>query len=130
MPKRDQSDLADALAHKAEQDATAVRELVGNPLVADVIVGFHAQQAIEKWLKSALARRGIGFERTHDLYRLLELIGGANLAMPVEADAISALTDYAVPFRYDDPFEEEALDRQATLDVVNAIGEWVRGVAG
>lgn len=36
------------LARKAEADAIAVRELVGNPEITDEILGFHAQQAIEK----------------------------------------------------------------------------------
>jgi hypothetical protein len=44
--------LAALLARKAEEDATAVRELAANDEIADGIIGFHAQQAIEKWLKA------------------------------------------------------------------------------
>lgn len=43
---------AAVLARKAAADATAVRELGGNTEITDEIVGFHAQQAIEKWLKA------------------------------------------------------------------------------
>jgi hypothetical protein len=37
-----------ALVRKAEADAQAARLLAGNPEITDEIVGFHAQQAIEK----------------------------------------------------------------------------------
>lgn len=39
---------AAVLVRKAEADAIAVRELAGNPEITDEIIGFHAQQAIEK----------------------------------------------------------------------------------
>jgi hypothetical protein len=50
-----------------------VHELLSSTEVPDDIVGFHAQQAVEKWLKSVIASRGEDFEYTHDLHRLLTL---------------------------------------------------------
>lgn len=47
------------LVRKAAADAIAVRELAGNPEITDEIIGFHAQQAIEKWLKALMAHRGL-----------------------------------------------------------------------
>lgn len=46
---------AAVLVRKAGADAIAVRELAGNPEITDEIIGFHAQQAIEKsrWTDSA-----------------------------------------------------------------------------
>jgi HEPN domain-containing protein len=41
--------------------------------VADAILGFHAQPAVEKSLKAVLASRAIEFPYTHDLDGLLEL---------------------------------------------------------
>jgi hypothetical protein len=45
--------------------------LLANAEISDEIVGFHAQQAVEKWLKAVLGSRGVEFEYTHDLRRLL-----------------------------------------------------------
>jgi HEPN domain-containing protein len=57
-----QPDLAEVsriLLKKAQEDATAVREFAANPEIADSIIGFHAQQAVEKWLKAVTAARGV-----------------------------------------------------------------------
>jgi hypothetical protein len=53
-PELEPQQLAAILSRKASEDALALRELEGNPEIADSILGFHAQQAIEKWLKSTL----------------------------------------------------------------------------
>jgi hypothetical protein len=67
-------DYAAGLLVMARKDFDALRGMVGNPLFADEIFGFHAQQAIEKMLKAWLAARGIAFPLTHDLSRLFELL--------------------------------------------------------
>jgi hypothetical protein len=38
-----------------QEDATAVREFAENLDISDSIIGFHAQQAVEKWLKALTA---------------------------------------------------------------------------
>lgn len=53
--RREPAELAALLARKASDDATAMRELAGNSEISDEIVGFHAQQAVEKWLKAVMA---------------------------------------------------------------------------
>jgi hypothetical protein len=55
--RREPAELAALLARKASNDATAVREFAGNSEISDEIVGFHAQQAVEKWLKAVMAIR-------------------------------------------------------------------------
>ncbi|MFZ4539651.1 HEPN domain-containing protein [Propionivibrio sp.] len=57
----------------ARKDFDALRGMVDNPLFAEEIFGFHAQQAIEKSLKAWLAARSLDFPLTHDLSRLLDL---------------------------------------------------------
>lgn len=61
--------LTALLARKASDDATVMRELAGNSEISDEIVGFHAQQAVEKWLKAVVAIRGLPQSRTHDTQR-------------------------------------------------------------
>jgi HEPN domain-containing protein len=40
--------------------------------IADAVVGFHAQQAVEKALKAAIVVSGGELRRTHDLRFLIE----------------------------------------------------------
>jgi HEPN domain len=55
----DLGDLAARLARKAESDEIALQKLADDPDVPDDLIGFHAQQALEKLLKAALAHVGI-----------------------------------------------------------------------
>jgi HEPN domain-containing protein len=128
LPRPERGDVAGVLARKAEEDATAVREFVGNHRITDSVIGFHAQQAIEKWLKAVVAASGGEFERTHDLDRLIELAEAHGERLPVDADEVIALTQYAVPFRYDDLLDSQSLDRQRTVALVDRIGDWAQGL--
>jgi hypothetical protein len=44
-------DRAEILARKAKGDTKAMRKLASDPEIDDEAVGFHAQQAVEKWLR-------------------------------------------------------------------------------
>ena len=92
MPERNLGEVAEILARKSEGDAKAVRLFAGNEEVGDDIIGFHAQQAIEKWLKAVIAGRGEKFEYTHDLHRLVMQVTHESGELPADVDAIIALT--------------------------------------
>jgi HEPN domain-containing protein len=85
---------------KADADLEVAGRIAGG--VADnlrirEIVGFHCQQAAEKYLKALLTRRQIEFPKTHDIKTLLHLAGA-----PV-ADSLSGanwLTPFGVEIRY------------------------------
>jgi HEPN domain-containing protein len=124
LPGPDRGNLAAVFARKADEDATAVREFAGNQRVADSVIGFHAQQAIEKWLKALIAKRGDPVERTHDLDRLIEKAQAVDRGLPVDPDEVIALTQYAVPFRYGDLLDAEPLDRDRTVALIESIGSW------
>lgn len=106
---------ARVLAGKAEGDAKALRLLASDPGIDDEAIGFHAQQAIEKWLKALLVMKGVRPRTRHDLGRLLELLAEAELELPPGADWLDELTVYAVPMRYDELLDVEPLDRGAVL---------------
>jgi HEPN domain-containing protein len=123
-PADDLTEAAQTLLRKAAGDAIAARELAGNPDIPDEIIGFHAQQAVEKWLKAVIAGRGERFEHTHDLRRLINLATDRGAQLPVEPDLLIALTQYSVPLRYEDLLDVEPLDRAATIAMIEAIGSW------
>jgi HEPN domain len=118
------ANLASLLDRKAREDAIAVREFAANPEISDGIIGFHAQQAVEKWLKAAMARHGIQQARIHDIGRLLQMLEGSGIPLPDDADQLDELTIYAVPLRYDDLLDAEALDREETVRLLDQIESW------
>jgi HEPN domain-containing protein len=121
---------AAVLARKAEADAIAVRELVGNPEITDEIVGFHAQQAIERWLKAFMASRGMDEARIHDIGRLLQLLENDGAKLPGNAGRLDDLTIYAVPMRYDELLDAEPLDRASTVELIDEVDRWAKDVLG
>jgi HEPN domain-containing protein len=127
-PEGDLDATSRILARKAEEDATAVREFAGNLEISDSIIGFHAQQAVEKWLKALTAARGIRHKPIHDIDLLIELLEKADVEMPLDRDRLAGLTQYAVPMRYDELLDAESLDRAATVGLVDEVGEWATGL--
>jgi HEPN domain-containing protein len=115
---------AQVFARKAETDAKALRRLASDPEIDDEPVGFHAQQAIEKWLKAVLVFNGVRFKWRHDLGRLVELLAEGDLGRPPGADWLDELTIYAVPMRYDELLDVEPLDRDSVVALVAAVGTW------
>jgi HEPN domain-containing protein len=117
-------DLARVLARKAEGDAKAMRRLASDPEIDDEAVGFHAQQAIEKWLKAVMALLGLEEARIHDLGRLLEILNETPVELPPGAAWLDELTSYAVPLRYSDLLDAEPLERDAVVTLVDEVGAW------
>jgi HEPN domain-containing protein len=86
---------------KAEGDGrTALRELATEREPNWDAVCFHAQQAVEKYLKALLIREGRGFPRTHDLRFLLEQVSKDRPDWRREAEDLSWLSFLAVEVRY------------------------------
>lgn len=99
MHSREHSEL---LLHKARQDEFTLEKLISDPASPDEIMGFHAQQAIEKTLKAVLTHSAIYYGRTHNLSVLLDLLRANNFPFPEEFEEIRRLTPFAVEFRYED----------------------------
>lgn len=124
MPKRDLSDLAARFARKARGDEIALDKLADDPDVPDEVIGFHAQQALEKLLKAALAYAGAAPPHIHNLGELMAKLKDVGLSTPVSADEARALIPWAVEFRYDDVLDER-LDRTASREAVEKMRAWV-----
>ena len=124
MSERDTRAEAVVLARKAEDDAKAMQLLAPSSEISDEIIGFHAQQAVEKWLKAVLGSRGIEFEYTHDLRRLIAEVVAAVGEFPFDIAEVVALTEHAVPLRYDEILDTEPLEREAVASLVDDVGRW------
>ena len=111
------------LLSAAQQDEAACILLSAGAGIGDAVVGFHAQQAVEKSLKAVLSARGIEFRRTHDLVSLLDFLEDQGIAEPPGADWLDELNPYAVEARYG-AIEPGGLDRARVVVVVRQIIEW------
>jgi HEPN domain-containing protein len=73
-PSPEQIDNATILLRRAEGDLEACRVLADNTNIDDNVVGFHAQQAVEKALKVALVLADSELPRTHDIELLVDRV--------------------------------------------------------
>ncbi len=129
-PGPDLSESSRILLRKAEEDATAVREFAGNLDIGDSIIGFHAQQAVEKWLKAVTAAGGVRHSTIHDIDRLIEIVEATGIEVPLDRDRLAVLTQYAVPFRYDELLDAESLEREVLVALVDEVAAWVADQIG
>jgi HEPN domain-containing protein len=102
------TDYAAALLSKARDDGYVVRRLSADAGAPTWVIGFHAQQAVEKSVKSVLTRHEIEFPRTHNLSMLIELLRLHAITLPPDADDLARLTPFGVALRYDDAAGEES----------------------
>lgn len=118
----EQEEVARILLDRARSDLRACSTLARSEVMEDDVVGFHAQQAIEKSIKVALVLKGIDFPRTHDLDFLLDRAEAGGLSVPGEIEATSWLTPWAAELRYDEG--PAALDRDGALAAAQRVVEW------
>jgi len=129
LPPRDGRDLARVLLKRADDDLTLVRHVADDADIADAIVGFHAQQAVEKSIKAVLAARDIEYGKTHQLNFLVGLLTANGIDAPPSLIAANELNPWAVEFRYETD-DEPALDRPAVLRLIEDIRRWAGETLG
>lgn len=129
MPSPEARDFALTLIRKAEQDEVVLAKLLEDAEVADEILGFHLQQAVEKRLKAVLAFNEVDFRHTHNLGHSLAELEQNDIEMPGSREQIVALTPWAGDARYEDWFEGQ-LDRPAVLGLLATVGEWSERLVG
>jgi len=109
---------------KADEDRLVVHQLLDAESIALGAIGFHCQQAVEKYLKSFLIFHGIEPERTHNLEFLLERCSAIDSGF-LEIDLLN-LTDYGVEARYPGDFLEPAIaEINELMLIVDQIREMV-----
>jgi HEPN domain-containing protein len=115
---------------KAKADEFAMEKLIPDPASSDEIIGFHAQQAVEKLLKAVLANNAVPYPRIHDLTELIDLLREKKISFPEQLEEIDRLTPFATVFRYAElaPEPPRAFDRSWALNCVRRVRAWVESV--
>ena len=106
----------------ARKDWQALQAMQDADSFADEIVGFHAQQALEKSLKAWISALDGEYPHTHDLGRLLLVLG--SLGARVESfRGLAAYSSFGVQFRYEafEDLGEDPLDRAKVVQDVEAL---------
>ena len=98
---KDQNDYLKTWLFRANEDIAVIEKLFeSEPELYASTICFHAQQAVEKFLKAFLVFHNIDFPKTHDLdYLLFECkkIDAKNFDID-----LGSLTDFGVSMRYPD----------------------------
>jgi HEPN domain-containing protein len=118
-------DLARMYVDKGREDENAAAKLLDDDSISDSIVGFHLQQAAEKYLKAVLALHEIRISKTHNIADLILQLQDTSMPVPDEFDPSADLSPYAVRARY--PFDlgkPGALNRPEMKSLVSRIRGW------
>lgn len=123
------AEFALGLLHRARDDAYVVVQLVPDYAAPDWVIGFHAQQAVEKALKAVLASANVVFPRTHNIAMLLTLLRQNGIQPPKQSIFLERLTPFGVAARYDSELDQSfTLDRALTQTEIIAVLEWSEAV--
>ncbi|MFA6239506.1 MAG: HEPN domain-containing protein [Candidatus Hydrogenedentales bacterium] len=106
---------------KAEEDLGAARALFDSEEGYYAAIGFHCQQAVEKYLKALLTWRQVEFPKTHDLLQLLSLLSLTDPELVHSLSNIEELTPFGVAMRYPgDAPEPSRNESQSALHIADA----------
>lgn len=123
-PPRKPPNQPQLLLRKARSHRIALDHVGLDPTFADMIVGFHAQQATEKLIKAVLSHNQIAYPLVNDLDRLIHLLEAEQITQPPGVQQLGSLTPWATHLRYEDPPEPTSLDRPAIITLVNDVADW------
>jgi len=118
---------------KALNDLKAAEQLlkVPAPQIVNEVVCFHAQQAVEKFIKfikAFLTFHEIPFGRTHHLEYLVNLASKVEPSFLNFMGDVSKLTPYAVEVRYPDDFYTPTLqEAEEAYKIALTVRDFVRG---
>lgn len=84
---------------------------------------FHAQQAVEKYIKAVLTIKNAKYRYTHDLYELCCVAADNNIMVPLTQDQALRLNPYAVSERYDLP-PQYNITKDELQQIVDLIANW------
>jgi HEPN domain-containing protein len=125
----DLNDYIDKWLFRADEDIAVIdRLLQSDPQAYASTICFHAQQAVEKYLKALLAWKEVDFPRTHDVDFLL---AECHKVTSGELDHIDlkSLSDFGVSVRYpDDFYVPDLAETMYYAEVAGSVKEIVAGL--
>ncbi|NLF31149.1 MAG: HEPN domain-containing protein [Planctomycetes bacterium] len=92
------------------RDLKAAGQLLNTEEPLSDVVGFHAQQAVEKLLKALLVYHGVEFEKVHTIRYLMDLCVKYAGELELLREHAEPLTRYAVQERYPLPGSEVTIE--------------------
>ena len=91
-------------------------------------IAFHAQQAAEKYLKAFLTWHQVEFPKTHDIERLLSLVGSCDEALASQLCEASELTPYGVEYCYPGDYPPvTSEDAKRAVFLASQVRDQIRG---
>jgi HEPN domain-containing protein len=114
----------------ARDDALAVTQHLNDPHLVDWILGFHAQQAIEKSIKAVLNHHDITYPRTHDLTELLGIARSHGIGIPQCGEEVAVLSAFGAELRYERTPKAAPLNRRLAGSWVQSFLDWAEGILG
>ena len=99
-PEEVRRELYEKWIRRAEEDLAVADQLLSDRVPYFGSIGFHSQQAAEKFLKAFLVWHQIEFPKTHDLSKLLELVAQRDKSLSESLQGILVLTVYGLDTRY------------------------------
>jgi HEPN domain-containing protein len=128
----DTESLIRGWVEKADADLEVARRLgpeAAQNLRIREIVGFHCQQASEKYLKALLTRCQVEFPRTHDIQALLRLAENAGTLPTGSLVNAKWLTPFGVEVRYPgDSAELLPGDEMKAIEIATGVRRVVLGI--
>ena len=109
----------------AQDDAYVCHTLLKDPDASSRIIGFHAQQAVEKAFKAILIGETIAPARTHDLTELAYTIEDNGITLPISVSKLAFLSPYAVTLRYGGEVDG-ALTPEEACDLMDVILQFTK----
>jgi HEPN domain-containing protein len=117
-PEQVRGELVRQWLEKAEDDWRLSHRLATDSESYPEATAFHAQQAVEKYLKAFLTWHQVEFPKTHDIKRLLRLASARDPSLTEELSDAADLTAYAVEYRYPGEYPPVTTDDAASAVVV------------
>ena len=128
-PEEVKRELVQQWIAKAESDFGVAEHLLSGASPYLDAVGFHAQQAAEKYLKAFLVEHQIEFSKTHNVGELLDLVATADSSLAESLRDAGALTPYGVDIRYPSDFPEMTPeDAQVAVELAGKVRNAILGV--
>ena len=127
-PEKVREKLVQEWLRKAGEDFDVAEYLVSRKTPYLSTVGFHAQQAAEKFLKALLTHHQIDFPKTHDLDAILDLLETVNAPLTDSLREVTSLSIYGVATRYPgNLWEMTSQDTTTAMELAAKVREAVLG---